>query len=575
MIQNAAAREWLHFQDPERVIETSRPEEVMPKLCLIEMLVSTQGLFAAGFLSYEAASAFDAALEVRPPNGFPLLWFGIYKKPKVHRICPSFPNSNYRLCGWIPSIDRAGYNRALGQIREHLENGETYQVNYTFRLRTPFSGSAWTFFRELIRTQQADYAAYVDTGRFAVCSASPELFFRLDGRQLTTRPMKGTAPRGRFLAEDEARAEGLHHSEKDRAENIMILDMIRNDLGRIAKAGSIRVPHLFDVERYPTLWQMTSTVTAEIHTSFCEIMAALFPCASITGAPKVNTMKIIADLEADPRRVYTGCIGFFPPGRQAQFNVAIRTVLVDRAEGRAEYGVGSGIVWDSVTGDEYAECRLKAQVLTERRPDFSLLETMLWRPNKGYFLLARHLRRLRESADYFGFPVKMGRIREKLSELASSLPRKPCKVRLLVTADGTVSVQATPVDRGLAPRLVRLRLAPSAVDPVNPFLYHKTTCRQVYDVARATFSDCDDVLLWKDRGEITETTIANVIVELEDGILVTPPVSSGLLPGTLRARLLERDTVREKVVTLAMLKQSKHVYLVNSVYQWREAVLLW
>ena len=333
---------------------------------------------------------------------------------------------------------------------------------------------------------------------------------------------------------------------------------------------SVPVPALFEIERYPTLWQMTSSVEAQTDASLGDIMTALFPCASITGAPKPRTMQIIAGLETEPRRIYTGCIGFIAPGRRAQFNVAIRTVLIDKGTGQAEFGTGGGIVWDSVDSEEYTECQVKARVLTERRPEFSLLETLLWTPDEGYFLLDYHLRRLRDSAAHFGFPANLGQVRERLTALADSLPNESHKVRLLVSQAGVISCQAIPLPPATSCRPVRLRLAGSPVDSGNRFLYHKTTHRQVYDTARAAFPDDDDVLLWNERGEITESCTANVVVEL-DGERVTPPVQCGLLPGTFRAWLLDQQEVREQVVTLEAIKRSQGVYLVNSVRKWRRA----
>ncbi|MFC1976003.1 chorismate-binding protein [Chloroflexota bacterium] len=313
VIHDAATEQWLHFQSPRKVIEAMCIEEVMPQLRLVEQMVQQHGLYAAGFISYEAAPAFDTALQVRSPDSFPLLWFGLYPRPEVIELPPPAQNSSQPALEWTPSVSRPAYNQAIARIKEHIACGDTYQVNYTLRLRTPFFGDPWPFFLELVQAQQADYGAYVDAEQFAICSASPELFFRLDQDQLVTRPMKGTATRGLTLAEDEAQAQWLHHSEKNRAENVMIVDMIRNDIGRIATTGSVRVPRLFDVERYPTLWQMTTTVAATTAASLSGIMTALFPCASITGAPKPRTMQIIADLETMPRRVYTGCIGFVTP----------------------------------------------------------------------------------------------------------------------------------------------------------------------------------------------------------------------------------------------------------------------
>ncbi|NOZ05708.1 MAG: aminodeoxychorismate synthase component I [Chloroflexi bacterium] len=573
VIRDATTGQWLRFQDPCQVIEARCIEEVLPKLRIVEEKTQERELFAAGFISYEAAPAFDDALQVRPPTSFPLVWFGLYARPEVMADLPRLRQEPaYTLTPWAPSVSRMAYDQAIAQVKAHIARGETYQVNYTFRLRSSFAGSSWALFVDLARAQQAKYSAYVNTGRYAICSASPELFFQLDGHQLRARPMKGTAARGHTLPEDDALAQWLSQSEKNRAENVMIVDMIRNDMGRVAAIGSVHVPHLFDIERYPTLWQMTSSVTARTDASLCDIMAALFPCASITGAPKPRTMQIIAGLETEPRRIYTGCIGFIAPGRRAQFNVAIRTVLIDQETGQAEFGTGGGIVWDSVDSEEYTECQVKARVLTERRPEFSLLETLRWTPEHGYFLLAYHLRRLRDSAAYFDFPANMEQVQARLTALAASLPNEPHKVRLLVAQAGTISCQATPLPAESSSHPVRLRLAGSPVDSDNLFLYHKTTHRQVYDTARAAFPDDDDVLLWNERGEITESCTANVVVALE-GERVTPPVRCGLLPGTFRAWLLDRQKVREQVIPLEALRRSQGIYLINSVRKWRKAVL--
>jgi para-aminobenzoate synthetase / 4-amino-4-deoxychorismate lyase len=343
------------------------------------------------------------------------------------------------------------------RIKDYLVRGHTYQVNHTFPLRASFTGDPWAFFLDLAAAQQGQYAAFIDTGPLAICSASPELFFRLDGDRLTARPMKGTAPRGRTLAEDESRIAELRRSEKNRAENLMIVDMIRNDLGRVAEIGSVAVPRLFEVERYPTLLQMTSTVTARTQASVAEILAHIFPCASITGAPKVRTMEIIRELEPQPRGIYTGAIGFIAPGRRAQFNVAIRTVLIDRERQQASYGVGSGLVWDSDAATEYAECVLKARVLTERRPSFQLLEALLWEPDSGYFLLAAHLERLANTAVYFQVPLDRPAIEAYLTEQARTLT-EPGKIRLRVALDGRFTVEV----EALAPEV------PARPDPGRP-----------------------------------------------------------------------------------------------------------
>ena len=572
VIHDAVTRKWLHFHDPRLIVAAYDSEEVVPALERVEAMVVERGLYAAGFISYEASPAFDSALRVRPSSSFPLLWFGMYAAPDAAGLPYAASDGPCLPADWVPTVDHAAYKKAVVRIREYIARGETYQVNYTFRLRAPFNADEWPLFLHLVRAQQAEYGAYIDTGRFVVCSASPELFFRLHGRTLTARPMKGTAPRGLTLSEDNARAEWLYNSEKNRAENVMIVDMVRNDMGHIAFPGSVRVPRLFDVERYPTVWQMTSTVSAESDASVCEIIRALFPCASITGAPKPRTTGIIADLETTPRNIYTGCIGFIAPGRKAQFNVAIRTVLVDRELAHAEYGVGGGIVWDSSSEEEYTECRVKALVLQKTQTDFSLLETLLWTPDEKYFLLDYHLRRMRDSAEYFGIPVNIDLVLEKLAEFENTFPQCPLKVRLLISRDGTISRESMRLNDSAGEFPVRLRLASMPVDSSNPFLYHKTTNREIYRSIGVAASDSEDTLLRNERGEITETTIANIVVRL-DGELVTPPVSSGLLPGTYRAWMIDRKKVKERVITVDDLKRCDSISVINSVRKEREAVL--
>ena len=563
---------WLRFRHPERVLRTERLEEVLPLLHEAE----ASGLFIAGFLSYEAAPAFDSALRVQADkSGFPLLCLGLFQEPE--RIdCldgESETPEAYSLGEAQPSISRAGFLEAIGNIKERIAEGATYQVNHTYRLTAPFSGSAWSFFRDLVRGQRAEHAAFVDEGDFAVCSASPELFFRVSGETIEARPMKGTAPRGRTLSEDRKRAEALRTSEKNRAENLMIVDMVRNDLGRICVAGSVDTPRLFEIEKYPTLWQMTSTVRGRLERrSLAEVFRALFPCASITGAPKAKTMEIILGLEDSPRRIYTGTVGFHAPNGDGSWNVAIRTALVDRRAGRLEYGVGGGIVWDSGADAELEETRTKARILLEPRPDFRLLETLLFEPGCGIFLREEHLERLAGSAEYFDIPLDRPAVFQALETACRQDAGGPLRIRLLVDRAGGIEVQAFPVETG-GEKVVALALAGQPVDPADRFLFHKTTHRATYEAARAARPDADDVVLWNSRGEVTESTIANIVVR-KGGRLVTPPVACGLLPGTFRGHLLASGGVEEEAIGLDDLRGAEEIFLVNSVRRWRRARLL-
>jgi para-aminobenzoate synthetase/4-amino-4-deoxychorismate lyase len=477
------------------------------------------------------------------------------------------PEQAEETSGWQPTLSRAAYHAAIAQIKQHIANGETYQVNYTLRLQTNFTGKPWDFFLHLTQ-HQSRHAAYIDTGRYIICSASPELFFQLAGDTIICRPMKGTAKRGRTPQEDRECAEWLKNSAKNRAENVMIVDMIRNDLGRIARTGSVHVSQLFETERYPALWQMTSTVRAETHHSLTEILAALFPSASITGAPKVSTMKIIAELESTPRKIYTGSIGYISPQRKAQFNVAIRTALLDRERQTAEYGVGGGIVWDSTSEDEYAEALLKARVLVERPLPFSLIETMLWTPEEGFLLRDRHLARMLDSANYFDITLIKENLEEYFEQISSRL-RTPQRVRVLLDQAGKLASEVFPFESEADSRTLRACLAKQAVDSADIFLFHKTTRRAVYEAARAGCTTCDDVLLYNEAGELTEFTIGNLVVEI-DGQLLTPPILCGVLPGTFRAHLMETGQVVERTIRVEQLQDCTSLFRINSIRKWQK-----
>jgi para-aminobenzoate synthetase/4-amino-4-deoxychorismate lyase len=382
--------------------------------------------------------------------------------------------------------------------------------------------------------------------------------------------MKGTARRGRTLNEDLAQAEALRHSEKDRAENIMIVDMIRNDIGRIAQPGSIRTESFFDIEKYPTAWQMTSTVSGRTDAPLSAILKALFPCASITGAPKAKTMELIRELEDRPRKIYTGSVGFLAPQGDACFNVAIRTALIDRQTGTLEYGLGGGIVWDSDADAEYEETLTKARVLTQPRPHFQLLESMLWEPASGIFLRDGHFRRLGHSAAYFDVPLDAAVIGEALDRALNNLEPASHKIRLLLSRDGGFEIQCAPLESQPTER-VAVALAKTPVDSQDVFLFHKTTHRSVYERAMADFPECADVILWNERGEVTESCRANVVIR-KDGTLITPPVGCGLLAGVFREYLLDNGEVEEGLVLVEDLWTADDVYLVNSVRKWQRVL---
>jgi para-aminobenzoate synthetase/4-amino-4-deoxychorismate lyase len=553
-----ASNGWLRFRSPLRIHAAGGPSGAAEAVRRAAE-ATQEGLWAVGWVSYEAAPAFDAALPTRHDPGFPAAWFGIYGPPEPLPEPPhAEPAAELR---WAAETTPEAHQSAVRRVAEYLASGDTYQVNLTYRMRATGAQAPYALFRAMAATEPP-HAAYIDTGSWAICSASPELFYRQEGDLVVSRPMKGTADRGLWPDDDVRRARDLRNSEKNRAENLMIVDMVRNDLGRIARVGTVTAPHLFTTERHAGVWQLTSTVACRTDASLEGVFAALFPAASITGAPRRRTMQIIRELEATPRRVYTGAVGCFAPGRRARFGVAIRTALVDQSDGAAEYGVGGGIVWDSDPADEWRETLSKARVLRPAPPRFRLLETLLWDPQAGWALLEGHLRRMGRSAGQLGFRFRPGEAVAALDRACAALPPVPHRVRLLCDRSGALEVGAAPLPPG--PPYEWIVPAAAPIDSADPYLYHKTTRRDVYRDAAASRPGAPDVLLTNARGEITETTIANVALCI-GGELLTPPVPSGLLPGVQRAAMLEAGVLRERPIALAEALRAGRLTLMNAV----------
>lgn len=553
------------FSHPKKVIIAHHLEDVIPAIREVENEVE-KGYYAAGYLTYESAKAFNPLLAVQHKGEMPYCWFGVFESPM--EMGQKKPKGSFQVSNWKPLIDKNRYFKAINQIKEAIHRGETYQVNYTMPLQASFKGDEFAFYQQLRGMQKKGFHGYLDTGRFRILSLSPELFFYWKGQRIVTRPMKGTRPRGRFLAEDLQYAQELYDSIKDRAENAMIVDLLRNDLASIAEEGSVKVPAIFSIERYPTVYQMTSTITANTrqNTTLVEVFRALFPCGSITGAPKISTMRTIASLEMGPREVYCGAIGLVMPGKEAIFNVPIRTVLVDSQSKVATYHVGGGVTWDSSVDGEYEEALTKAKILKGSDPlSFSLLESILLKDGEWY-LLGRHLKRLKNSAKYFGFQVSLQEIERELNEYAKRHSYGTYKVRLLAHKDGGFQIQKE-VLSSVKEKVYPVCLASRPVSKEDRFLYHKTTNRKVLEDRKNEYADVFDVLMWNEEEELTEFTIGNLVVELE-GQKWTPPLSSGLLAGTFREELLEKGEIQEGVLRKKDLKHCTKLWLINSVRGW-------
>ncbi|MBF8248274.1 MAG: para-aminobenzoate synthase, subunit I [Bacteroidetes bacterium] len=567
------------FCNPVATIQCVSLDSAEAGLAEIER-VCKSGMYAAGFMTYELGYAFEPSLT--PPSNLPrpLFWFGVYEKPvmydqRTHKFNQKFPFTapypdpigETRVGLPTGSLTEAEYLRSVEKIKRYIIEGDTYQVNYTFKLKFGFSGSTGDLYCRLRNAQRVGYSAFIQSKSSSVLSFSPELFFDLKGNSMKLKPMKGTAQRG-TTSEDAKQAEFLRTSPKNRAENLMIVDLLRNDIGKISQHGSVRVTKSFEVEKYETVYQATSTIHARLRprTTIPDLVKALFPSGSVTGAPKIRTMQIIQRLEKEPRGIYTGAIGFFGPKRRAVFNVAIRTVVVDHRQKKAEMGVGSGIVHDSDPRDEYRECLLKANFLTEPVHDFELLETIRWDLKTGWFLLKEHLARFKDSAEYFGYRFKRQAVLTSLHKYARELRKNRAssrRVRLTMDRLGNVRLSSSEI---LSVDEHRVAFVGKSLNSQDRFLFHKTTNRRVYDeqLAKAMQRGLFDVIFQNERGELTEGARSNLILRIGSNYY-TPPVECGLLAGVYRGWLLKSGKIAEHVLYPEDFKKADEVLVCNAV----------
>ena len=546
-----------------------------------------QGYYLAGWFSYEFGYGLEKSIkELSPPQDQTILAnLGIYPACQIFDHTTANPNhtrpekhkeKTYKLNNITLSQSQQEYIEHIRKIKAYILAGDTYQVNYTLKLFFDFPGSKETLYLNLRRNQQVNFAAYIKQKDATIMSFSPELFFRKQDSTITVRPMKGTMSRGCTLTEDQQNSLFLQTDLKNRAENIMIVDLLRNDLGKIAKKGSVQPLSLFDVETYNSLLQMTSTIQAEVdqNTSLVQIFKALFPCGSVTGAPKIRTMEIINELETEIRGVYTGAIGFLDPDGSAIFNVPIRTLVLDGNKG--QMGIGSGIVADSDPAHEWQECLLKGQFLTNAQKSFELIETLLWQPKQGYQFIIEHGQRLQNSAQYFNFIFSVAQYFAILEKKETEL-LETSRIRITLDREGNITIQATPCAKPapFKPNPTKLSsnkkicFATQTVSSRNPYLYHKTTHRDLYNTTweTATKSGYIDTIFTNEKNEITEGCISNLFV-FKDNILRTPPLTAGLLPGIFRQILLEKypEQVREQTLYKEDLLDKKAIVCIgNSV----------
>ncbi|UVO51314.1 aminodeoxychorismate synthase component I [Sphingomonas sp. SUN019] len=542
------------YRNPHEVIAADDPGAVEDVLARIRA-ATRDGLHAAGFLSYEAGLVLEPTARVADNPPTPLAWFGLfdgYEEIASADVAARLPDP---AGAWVgapnPLVSRDDYDTMLARVLALIEAGDVYQANLTFRASVRFAADPLTLYAAIRGRAQAGWGAVVATGAQTLLSFSPELFFAIDGGTITCRPMKGTARRETDPARDAAAALALAADEKQRAENLMIVDLMRNDLSRVAAAGSVAVPELFAVEHYPTVHQMTSVVTATLlfGKDAIDAISALFPCGSITGAPKVRAMQVIAEIEGTPRGLYTGAIGRFDPSGDAQFNVAIRTLTIPAGATHATIGLGGGIVADSQPDSEWDEALAKGAFLTHGQRVFDLIETMAFDPEDGILRLERHLARMKASADTFGFIFDRHAARNELQAATFRL-RGAARVRLLLARSGAIAIQTAPAP---TPRTEPLRVAivPLPVASEDFRLRHKTSDRAFYDAARIA-AGTDEALFVDAHGFLTEGSFTNIFVE-RDGTLVTPPLTRGLLPGILRSELTDSGGAIEGDLTPADL----------------------
>jgi len=577
------------FLAPERVISAHEPGEVAGALAALEA-ARRGGKYAAGYFAYELGYLLEPRLAPLLPQdrAMPLLWFGIFDAPALP---PAAPRTRAYAGPLAHEWSEPAYAARFARVHGWIGAGDIYQANLSFRSRFAFAGDAFALYEKLRAQSAAPHSAFIGDGERQILSLSPELFFDLTAAgRLTARPMKGTAARGIGAAADAAAKEALRASAKNRAENLMIVDLLRNDLGRIAEIGSVHVEKLYDIETYPTVHQMVSTIAAQLKpgTSVEEILRALFPCGSVTGAPKIRAMEIIRELEASPRGAYCGAIGYFAPDGSARFNVAIRTLTITGHRG--ELGIGGAVVHDSDASDEYAECLLKARYFEAARKPLELIETLRHGP-EGFTRLDLHLSRMQNSAKIFGIPfdrneavltlnktviaglvpathehpsgrrVWMAATRAAMTKKGGDCEDK--RIRLTLDEAGEFNATAVP----LAPEkpLWTFAVSPVRIVSADMLNRHKTNWREIYDGEFKRLSGaCDEVIFRNEKDEVVEGSRTNIFAR-SGGKLVTPPLSSGALDGCLRRQLIERGECKERVLMRPDLMAAEEIFLGNSL----------
>jgi para-aminobenzoate synthetase/4-amino-4-deoxychorismate lyase len=566
ILDDARAGSLRRYVAPREIIQAQCIAEVAPALTQIDS-ARGEGRHVAGYFSYELGYALENRLQLLMPSDrrVPLLWFGVFDDVELCADASVLAPQGRAYAGPLcHEWDGSAYRARFERVHEAIQAGDIYQANLSFRSRFAFAGDPRALYLTLRQKSAAAHGAFIDTGDQRILSLSPEMFFDVHGGKITVRPMKGTAPRGADAASDEAARSALHVSIKDRAENLMIVDLMRNDLSRIAAPASVEVEKLFAIETYPTLHQMTSTISARLtpQTRAEQIVRALFPCGSITGTPKIRAMQIIGELEASPRGVYCGAIGHFAPDGSAHFNVAIRTLTI--AGGKGELGIGGAVVYDSTAQSEYAECLLKARYYDVARKPLELIETLRWSSKEWFVRRDLHLARMRRSAETFAIAFDQAKAEQALSRAAAGA-RDERRVRLTLAEDGAFASAAVSMAASDRP-FWTYAISPHRVSSQDALLRHKTNWRELYEEehARIAPTGCDEVLFLNERGELTEGARTNIFAQI-GGRILTAPLSAGLLDGRLRREMIDADKCAEATLTPRDLERAEKVWLGNSL----------
>ncbi len=556
------------FLKPKEIVTIKSLRNLDEKLKQIDDLIR-KGLCGYSLINYEAGYLFEKKLHKFLPKNENLIRFFFYDKKNVQRFKSSeidFDESEkYKIKNFRLNTSKNEFTKSISKIKSYIEEGDTYQVNYTVKGKFNFSGSYQGLFSILVFNQSAQYTAFINNGKRIFISLSPELFFDMKKRKIFSKPMKGTAKRGIELLSDAFIKYELERSEKNRAENVMIVDLIRNDLGRISKYDSIKVKNLFKIEKYESVYQMVSTIESKLkrNVKLSDVIKNIFPCGSITGAPKIRTMEIINELEKEQREIYTGGIGLIR-NKHITFNVPIRTLCINKKTGKGEIGLGSGIVWDSVAEAEYEETKLKGIFLSDPVKPFEIIETMRVE-NRKIFLLDKHLERMNYAADYFLFCFDRKKIESKIKRIIKRSNQESYRLRISLNKFGKFSYQLAELKT--LPQEIKTIISKNSINSKARFQYFKTTNRGLYDreYKKFTAKGYFDVIYFNERGELAEGAITNIFI-YKDDVISTPPLNAGILSGVYRKKLLKNNsTIIEKKLFIKDFLEADKIVLTNSV----------